>query len=60
MDVSSNILIFIVSAFLLGVVIIVKKDSLPQRLRRPLAIISILIIAFAFFLIMYSLLTMGS
>ncbi|GIP43364.1 hypothetical protein J45TS6_18230 [Paenibacillus sp. J45TS6] len=60
MDVSSNILIFIVSAFLLGVVVIVKKDSLPQRLRRPLAIISILMIAFAFFLIMYSLLTMGS
>ncbi|WIV20638.1 MULTISPECIES: hypothetical protein [Paenibacillus] len=60
MDVSSNILIFIVSAFLLGVVVIVKKDSLPQRLRRPLAIISILLIAFAFFLIMYSLLTMGS
>lgn len=60
MDVSSNILIFIVSAFLLGIVVIVKKDSLPQRLRRPLAIISILMIAFAFFLIMYSLLTMGS
>lgn len=60
MDVSSNILIFIVSAFLLGVVIIVKKDSLPQKLRRPLAIISILMIAFAFFLIMYSLLTLGS
>lgn len=60
MDASSNILIFIVSAFLLGVVLIMKKDSLPPRLRRPLAIISILMIAFAFFLIMYSLLTMGS
>ena len=60
MDASSNILIFIVSAFLLGFVLIMKKDSLPQRLRRPFAIISILMIAFAFFLIMYSLLTMGS
>nr|WP_249435864.1 hypothetical protein [Paenibacillus sp. Marseille-Q4541] len=60
MGASSNILIFIVSAFLLGVVLIMKRDSVPQRLRRPLAIASILMISFAFFLIIYSMFTMGS
>lgn len=60
MNAGMNIIIFIVCAFLLGFVVIMKKDTLPQRLRRPLAIISIAMIIFAFFLICYSMFFMGS
>ncbi|MFS0722928.1 hypothetical protein [Paenibacillus sp. 1P07SE] len=52
--------IFIVSAFVLGGVIMLYRESIPARLRRGMAIASILLIAFAFFLIVYSLFTMGS
>ncbi|MDQ6421844.1 hypothetical protein RB620_20660 [Paenibacillus sp. LHD-117] len=59
MDTTSTI-IFIVAAFSLGAIVIMKRDSLPQSMRRGLAIVSILLIAFSFFLIAYSLFTMGS
>jgi cytochrome c biogenesis factor len=57
--VDSSTLIFIISAFALGVVLIMSRDKIPARLRRGMAIISILLIAFAFFLIVYSFLTAG-
>lgn len=59
MDTLSTV-IFVIAAFALGGIIILKRDSLPQGMRRGLAILSILLIAFSFFLIVYSLFTMGS
>jgi hypothetical protein len=53
-------LIFIIAAFVLGGVILKYRDSLSPPLRRPLAITAIVFILFAFFLIVYSLTTMGS
>ncbi|WP_028610301.1 hypothetical protein [Paenibacillus harenae] len=53
-------LIFIIAAFSLGAVVIMKRDSLPPGMRRVLALISIALIAFAFFLIVYAFFTMGS
>jgi len=53
---SGSILTFIVIAFSLAVVIIMKRESLPPQMKRPLALLSIVMVSFAFFLIVYSLL----
>ncbi|GFN30222.1 hypothetical protein [Paenibacillus xylaniclasticus] len=53
-------IIFIIAAFVLGGLMIMYRSSIPDRLRRPLAITAIVFILFAFFLIVYSLTTMGS
>ncbi|MFD0586658.1 hypothetical protein ACFQZE_01485 [Paenibacillus sp. GCM10027627] len=60
MDAMTSSIIFIIAAFSLGAVLILKRDTIPPGMRRGLAIISICLIAFAFFLIVYSLITMGS
>ncbi|WP_152397269.1 hypothetical protein [Paenibacillus guangzhouensis] len=57
---STSILIFIILAFSLGAILIMKKDSIPAPLRRVMAIITILLVAFAFFLIVYSAFYLGS
>ncbi|TYP71140.1 hypothetical protein BCM02_11090 [Paenibacillus methanolicus] len=60
MDMSATTIIFIIAAFSLGLVVIMQRNNIPPKLRRGLAIASIAFIAFAFFLIVYSLATMGS
>jgi uncharacterized membrane protein (GlpM family) len=57
--VPSSTLVFIVAAFALGIVLIVSRERIPPQLRRGMAIISIVLIAFAFFLIVYSFFTAG-
>ncbi|MFB9326014.1 hypothetical protein ACFFSY_08830 [Paenibacillus aurantiacus] len=59
MDMSATI-IFIIAAFSLGLIVILQRNNIPPSLRRGLAIASIAFISFAFFLIVYSLATMGS
>ncbi|MFD2661731.1 hypothetical protein [Paenibacillus thailandensis] len=59
MDFTATI-IFIIAAFALGGVVVMSRDSLPPRIKRGLAIVSIALIAFAFFLIVYSFLNMGT
>ncbi|MFD1953437.1 hypothetical protein ACFSL6_04420 [Paenibacillus thailandensis] len=48
MDFTATI-IFIIAAFALGGVVVMSRDSLPPRIKRGLAIVSIALIAFAFF-----------
>ncbi|MGO4107180.1 hypothetical protein [Paenibacillus sp. YAF4_2] len=57
---SSATVIFIISAFVLGGLVILKRDTMAPATRRWMAIISIVLIAFAFFLIVYSTLTLGA
>ncbi|RAP75528.1 hypothetical protein [Paenibacillus montanisoli] len=57
---STATIIFIIAAFSLGIVIIMQRNSIPASMRRGLAIAAIVFIAFAFFLIVYSLATMGT
>ncbi|MBB3108238.1 hypothetical protein FHS18_000266 [Paenibacillus phyllosphaerae] len=59
MDTTASI-IFIIAAFCLGGIVIMQKNNIPPGLRRGLALSSIAFIVFAFFLIVYSLATMGS
>ncbi|ALS28987.1 hypothetical protein IJ21_35990 [Paenibacillus sp. 32O-W] len=56
---TTAIVIFVISAFSLGLVLIMKRDSIPPSLRRGMALTAIALIAFAFFLIVYSLLNFG-
>lgn len=56
----SSTIIFIISAFALGVILILSREQIPPKLRRGMAIISILLILFAFFLIVYSFFTAGT
>jgi len=59
MDGSTSI-IFIVLAFSLGAILVLKKDTLPSPLKKWMAICSIVMIAFAFFIIVYSLFNLGT
>lgn len=47
--------LFIVASFVFAWAIIARKESLPERLRRPLATIAVGLILFAFVLIVISL-----
>ncbi|MEK3786230.1 hypothetical protein [Paenibacillus sp. FSL K6-1230] len=58
MDTSSPV-IFIILAFTLGIVLILKRDSLPAPLKKWMALASVIMIAFAFFLIVYGLMYGG-
>jgi uncharacterized BrkB/YihY/UPF0761 family membrane protein len=51
---SGSILTFIIVSFSLAVILIMKRDSLPPRMKRPLALIAIVMVSFAFFLVLYS------
>ncbi|BFH64243.1 hypothetical protein PAJ34TS1_48350 [Paenibacillus azoreducens] len=56
----NSILIFIISAFCLGAVLIMMRNSVPQKLKRGLAGTAAFMILIAFILIVYSLFKMGS
>lgn len=55
----NSTLLFIISSFALGVILIVSRERIPQQLKRGMAILSIALILFAFFLIVYSFFTAG-
>lgn len=58
MDTTS--VIFIIAAFCLGLVLIMKKDTIPSPLKKWMAISAIVMILFAFFIIVYSLFGLGT
>ncbi len=53
-------LIFIISSFCLAVVLILTRDRIPERMRRPMAILTIFLVLFAFFLIVYNFFIIGT
>ncbi|KAA8784424.1 ABC-type dipeptide/oligopeptide/nickel transport system permease component [Paenibacillus sp. 4624] len=57
---SGNVVIFIILAFALGLALILGRNSVPDRLRRGMALIATLLVCFAFFLIVYYLYNMGA
>lgn len=52
-------LIFIIAAFSLAAVLLIMRERIPASMRRGMAILSILLVLFAFFLIVYNLFFMG-
>ncbi|MDP4097749.1 hypothetical protein OIN60_13310 [Paenibacillus sp. P96] len=59
MDTSSAV-IFIILAFTLGTVLLMKRDSIPAPLKKWMALAAVIMICFAFFLIIYGLMLGGS
>ncbi|NHN31290.1 hypothetical protein G9U52_15740 [Paenibacillus sp. S3N08] len=51
---SASILTFIIVSFCLAMILIFKKDSLPSNIKRPLAILALVMVTFSFTLIVYS------
>lgn len=51
---SDTFVIFIIAAFSFALILILKKNSIPEKLRRPLAIMALMMVVFAFFLIVYA------
>ncbi|MCD9023104.1 hypothetical protein [Cohnella silvisoli] len=53
-------LIFVIASFGLAVVLILSRERIPETMRRSMAILSILLVLFAFFLIVYSFFRVGT
>lgn len=51
---NSNLFIFIISSFALGVVIILSRDRLPDKMKRGLALTATIMVMLAFCLMIYS------
>lgn len=58
MDYSAT-LIFAIAAFGLAAVLIWQREHVPAKLKRGLATVSLLLVAFAFFLIVYAFFSAG-
>ncbi|TVY06661.1 hypothetical protein [Paenibacillus cremeus] len=54
MDNSASIVTFMIISFALALILIMKKDSLPAGVKRPLAILALVMVAFSFVLMVYS------
>ncbi|HEY2494109.1 MAG TPA: hypothetical protein VGI33_14545 [Paenibacillus sp.] len=57
---SRDTLIFIILSFLLGVALIMARNSVPPALKRWMALTAIIMILIAFSLIIFSFLSMGT
>ncbi|GIP21213.1 hypothetical protein [Paenibacillus sp. J22TS3] len=50
----SRIALFIVLAIALGLILIMNRDNIPPKLKRPMAISALVMIIVAFVLVIYS------
>ena len=60
MDSSSALAVFIIVSFCLAAVLILKRDTIPDKLRRPMAIATLIMIVGAFIMLLYTFFTAGS
>ncbi|MFD2117304.1 hypothetical protein ACFSTH_10400 [Paenibacillus yanchengensis] len=56
---AASMIVMIIASFCLAGVILLKRESIPDKARKPLALTAIGLILFSFFLIVYSLVTLG-
>jgi DMSO/TMAO reductase YedYZ heme-binding membrane subunit len=57
---STSTAVFIIAAFSSALILILMKEQIPPAYRRVMALISIVLVAFAFFLIVYSFFSLGT
>ncbi|RAU99807.1 hypothetical protein [Paenibacillus sp. YN15] len=50
---------FVIISFCFALVLLMKKDAIAPSFKRGLAIMAVVMVSFSFFLILYSLFTMG-
>ncbi|HZG75135.1 MAG TPA: hypothetical protein VEZ72_04700 [Paenibacillus sp.] len=60
MQSSGALAVFLVVSFCLAAVVILKRDSIPDSLRRPIAIATLVMIVAAFVMLLVTFFTMGS
>jgi len=60
MQSSAALAVFLVVSFCLAAVVILKRDSIPDSLRRPIAIGTLVMIVAAFVMLLVTFFTMGS
>jgi uncharacterized membrane protein len=53
---NENLVIYVVVVLCLGAVLIMGRDKMPPRMKRGMALTAVILIAFAFVFIIYSLL----
>lgn len=56
---TASIVMFMILSFSLALIVIMKRDTIPPQMRRMLALVSIVLVSFAFFLIVFSFLSAG-
>lgn len=56
---TNTLVTFIIVSFALAAVLIFKKETIPDRLRRPLAIFTLFMVTAAFIMLVVSLFQMG-
>jgi hypothetical protein len=54
---AGSVIVFTILSFSLAVILIMKKDTIPPQLRRFMAIITIMLVSCAFFLMLYSMIS---
>lgn len=59
MDSSGALAVFIIVSFCLAAVVILKRETIPERLRRPIAIATLVMIVAAFVMLLVTFFTMG-
>ncbi|MEK8126370.1 hypothetical protein WMW72_00420 [Paenibacillus filicis] len=50
----ATIITFIILSFSLSLILIMKKDTLPASVKRPLALLALVMISFSFVLMIFS------
>ncbi|WP_309120151.1 hypothetical protein [Paenibacillus sp.] len=60
MQSSGALAVFLVVSFCLAAVVILKRESIPDPLRRPIAIATLVMIVAAFVMLLATFFTMGS
>ena len=59
MDDTGTLVTFMLVSFALAAVLIFKKETIPERIRRPLAIFSLFMVSAAFIMLVVSFFQMG-
>ena len=57
---AASIVTFIIISFSLALILIMKKDTLSPGVKRPLALLALVMVAFSFGLLIYSFLNAGT
>jgi len=60
MDSSGALAVFLIVSFCLAAVVILKRDTIPEKLRRPIAIATLIMIAASFVMLLVTFFTAGS
>ncbi|WNS46171.1 hypothetical protein [Paenibacillus sp. MMS20-IR301] len=53
---NESLVIYVIVVLCLGAVLVMSKDKMPPRMKRGMALAAVILIAFAFIFIIYSLL----